>query len=253
MPVQPADGNALLARYKETGDKNIRNELVMMYGNLIRFAAISTRNMYQKYADSEDIVNEAALALMAALDTFDFSRNVKFETYASMKMRGAIIDYIRRQDIIPRGVRRFAKELDAVFGALYTELGREPSTDELAQAMKIPKEKMLKSMAESAAASSLSFEELLYEGDFDVPGKQDGDGIWDVERGMYQKERSKLLAKAIDGLKEQQRLVITLYYYEKLKFSDIAKVLDVSESRVCQIHSKAMMKLKYDMEHYVKA
>ena len=253
MPVQTAEGGTLLARYKETGDRSIRNEIVLQYGNLIRFAAISTRNMYQKFAEPEDIVNEAALALMGAIDTFDPDRGAKFETYASMKMRGAIIDYIRRQDIIPRSLRRFAKELDSVFSNLHAKLGREPTSDELAEAMNLSKEKLLKGMADSAGAASLSFEELLYEGDLELTGDQNSDGIWDVERGLYTKERSKLLAKSIDGLKEQQRLVISLYYYEKLKFSDIAKVLEVSESRVCQIHSKAMLKLKYDMERYIKS
>lgn len=253
MPAQKLDGDVLLARYKETGDKNSRNDIVLAYGNLIRYAAISTRNMYQKYADTEDIVNEAALALMAAIDTFDMERNVKFETYASMKMRGAIIDYIRKQDIIPRAVRRFSKELDMAFSQLYTELDREPTTDELAVFLNLPKDKLLKNMADSASAASLSFEELLYDGDFDISNNKDSDGVWDVERGLYLKERSKILIKAIDDLKEQQRLVISLYYYERLKFSDIAKVMEVSESRVCQIHSKAMLKLKYNIEHYIKS
>ena len=252
MPIQIKDGSELIARYKETGDKSIRNEIVLIYGNLIKYAAVSTRNMYQKYADTEDIVNEAALALMAAIDSFDFERNVKFETYASMKMRGAIIDYIRKQDLIPRNVRRFSKELDSAFSQLYTTLDREPTTDELAEFLKLPKDKLLKYMADSASATSLSFEELLYEGDFDISSTKDSDGVWDVEKDLYLKERNKLLARAIDDLKEQQRHVISLYYYERLKFSDIAKVLDVSESRVCQIHSKAMLKLKYNIEHYIK-
>ncbi len=252
MPEQTQDGSLLIARYKETGDKNIRNEIVLAYGNLIKYAAISTRNIYQKYTDTDDIINEATLSLMAAIDTFDADRNVKFETYASMKIRGAIIDYIRKQDIIPRNIRRFSKELDSAFAQLYASLDREPSTDELAEFLKLPKEKLLKYMSDAASATSLSFEELLYEGDFDISSTKDSDGVWDIERNVYVKERNKILAAAIDGLKEQQRHVISLYYYERLKFSDIAKVLNVSESRVCQIHSKAMLKLRYNIEHYIK-
>lgn len=249
MPVQTAEGSNLLARYKETGDKSIRNELVLQYGNLIKYAALSTRNMYQKFADTEDIVNEAALALMSAIDTYDPQRGAKFETYASMKMRGAIIDYIRRQDIIPRSLRRFARELDTAFSELYTQLGREPSTQELADRLQLSPEKLLRNMADSAAASTLSFEELLYEGDFQL--STDGNESWDVEKDLWRKERGKLLTQAIDCLKEQQRLVISLYYYEKLKFSDIARVLEVSESRISQIHSSAVLKLKYELHHHI--
>ena len=252
MPLQTIDGHSLIAKYKDTGDKNIRNEVVLMYGNLIKYAAISTRNIYQKYCETEDIINEATIALMGAIETFSFDKNVQFDTYASIRMRGAIIDYIRKQDIIPRNVRKFSKELDGAFSYLYGTLGREPSTDEIAEYLRIPKEKLLKYMAEAASATSLSFEELLYEGDFDLSSTKEADGVWDVEKELYLKERNKILAKAIDGLKEQQRHVISLYYYEKLKFSDIAKVLGVSESRVCQIHSKAMLKLRYNIEHYIK-
>jgi len=258
MPVKAAEdnktmsGEEMLRKYRSTKDKALRNEIVLFYQNLIKYAVFMTRNMYQKYADAEDITNEAYLALISAVETFDPDKNVKFESYASMKMRGAIIDYIRRQDIIPRSVRAFAKELENVYSRLYAELSREPSTDELAEAMGIPKEKLLKNMADAAAASSLSFEELLYEGGGEISVSDEGDGVWNIERELYLKERTKMLARAIEELKEQQRLVVTLYYYERLKFSDIAKVLDVSESRVCQIHSKAMLKLKYNMEQYIK-
>ncbi len=257
MPVKAAEdkiisGEEMLRKYHATKDKALRNEIVLFYQSLIKYAVFSTRNMYQKYADAEDITNEAYLALISAVETFDPDKNVKFESYASMKMRGAIIDYIRRQDIIPRSVRAFAKELENVYSKLYAKLSREPSTDEIAEEMGVPKEKLLKNMADAAAASSLSFEELLYEDGSEIFVSDEGGGIWNVEKNLYLKERAKMLAKAIEELKEQQRLVITLYYYEKLKFSDIAKVLDVSESRVCQIHSKAMLKLKYNMEQYIK-
>ena len=242
----------LLEKYRTSGEKRYRNEIVLLYGSLVKYAAIATRNMYQKFCDTEDIVNEATIALMSAIESFDSSKNVKFETYASIRMRGAIIDYIRKQDIIPRGLRKFSKELDSAFSHLYSQLDREPTTDELSEYLKIPKEKLTKAMADSAAATSLSFEELVFEGNFDIPANDDSSGVWEVEKDLYLKERNKILAQAINGLKEQQKNVVSLYYFEKLKFSEIAKVLDVSESRVCQIHSKAMLNLKYSIEKYIK-
>ena len=252
MAVKTEQFTELFTRYKQSGDKKIRNEIVVLYGELLKYAVISTRNMYQKYCDAEDISNEAAIALMSAIESFDPERNVKFETYASLKMRGAIIDYIRSQDVIPRSVRRFSKELDTAFSELYSRLDREPTTDEIAEYLNLPKEKLHQKMADSASASALSFEELILNGETDFSSSEDSSGIWETEKRIYFKERSEILKNAIDCLKEQQKLVISLYYYERLKFSDIAKVMDVSESRVCQIHSKAMLNLRYSLEKYIK-
>ncbi|MCD7730521.1 MAG: FliA/WhiG family RNA polymerase sigma factor [Oscillospiraceae bacterium] len=241
----------ILRKYKETGDKALRNNAVMAYMNIVRYAAMSTRNMYAKYADSEDIINEATIALMSAIDSFDPNKNVKFETYASIKVRGAIIDYIRRQDIVPRNVRRFAREYDAAYSELFSRLDREPTDDELAEYLKLPKAKFDSCMAKSAAAQTLSFEDLVINNNFDLSDDVSEDGVWSAEASLYREEKMKYLAQAIASLKEKERLVITLYYYEKLKFSDIGKVLEVSESRICQIHAQAVAKMKNYMSEYL--
>lgn len=252
MPeMSSADKAELLRSYKETGDKTLRNKVVMEYMNIVRYAALSTRNMYAKYADSEDIINEATIALMSAVESFDFSKNVKFETYASIKVRGAVIDYIRRQDIVPRNVRRFAHDYDAAYAELYAKLDREPTDDELAEHMQLPKSKFESCVAKAASAQTLSFEELVVNNNFDIPDEVSEDGVWSAEASLYREEKLSYLAKAIASLKERERLVVTLYYYEKLKFSDIGQVLDVSESRVCQIHSQAVSKMKRFMSDYI--
>ncbi len=252
MPELTSEEKAeLLRRYKETGDKALRNDIVMAYMNIVRYAAVSTRNMYLKYADTDDIINEASIALMSAVDSFDTSKNVKFETYASIKVRGAIIDFIRRQDIVPRNIRRFAYEYDKAYAELYSELDREPTADELAEHMKLTRSKLESCAAKAAAAQTLSFEEMLLNGGFDIPDDVSEDGVWSAEASLYREEKLKYLAQAIASLKERERLVITLYYYEKLKFADIGRVLDVSESRVCQIHSQAVAKMKSYLADYV--
>ena len=216
----------------------------LAYMNIVKFAAMSTRNMYLKFAETDDIINEATIALMSAIDSYDPNKGVKFETYASIKVRGAIIDFIRRQDFVPRNIRRFAKEYDSAYSILYSELDREPTAQEIADYMKLPVEKLESCTAQAAAAQTLSFEEMVMDGGFDIPDKADEDGMWAAEAGVHRQEKMKYLADAIRSLKERERLVITLYYYEKLRFSDIGKVLDVSESRVCQIHSQAVVKMK---------
>lgn len=253
MAFTPQQLVEIMSRYKETGDKKLRNDLVIGYSNVVKYAVISTRNMYQKYADADDITSEGMLALMAAIDNFDPSKNVKFETYASIKVRGAIIDYIRKQDVIPRGVRKFSREVDATFSRLFSEFGREPTNAEIASAMGITEEKLLKGLAASASAASFSFEEMLESGTMSFGEEKESGGTWEVEKNLHTQERNKMLAKAIDDLNDQQRTVVSLYYYEQLRFSDIAKVMSVSESRVCQIHSKAMMKLRHSLESYIKA
>lgn len=252
MPeMSSAEKAELLRLYKETGDKALRNRVVMEYMNIVRYAALSTRNMYAKYADSEDIINEATIALMSAVESFDLSKNVKFETYASIKVRGAVIDYIRRQDIVPRNVRRFAHDYDAAYAELYARLDREPTDSELAEHMQLPMSKFESCVAKAAAAQTLSFEELVVNNNFDIPDEVSEDGVWSAEASLYREEKLKYLAQAIASLKERERLVITLYYYEKLKFSDIGQVMDVSESRVCQIHSQAVAKMKRFMADYI--
>ena len=242
--------NDLIEQYQKTKDKKLRNLIVMQYTELVKYAVISTRNMYQKFAEPEDISNEAVIALIKAIDTFDLSKGAKFETYASIKMRGAIIDYIRKQDIIPRSVRHFAKDLETAYSHLNSTLDREPTLDDISEYMQIPKDKLMKNMASAAGATTMSFEDLLYENNFDMSSSDDSRGVWENEKGILLEERNTMLAKAVDTLNEQQRNVISLYYYEKLKFSEIAEVMDVSESRVCQIHSKAILKMKSFMDSY---
>ena len=232
------DMSELFDRYRRTPDKSLRNEIVMRSMHIVRYAVLSTRNMYRRYADDDDISNEAVLALMNAVDSFDPSKNVKFDTYASIKVRGAIIDYIRRQDTVPRGVRRFIRDYDSAYSALYTELDREPSREEISARLNVSPDKLDSLLSRSAAANTLSFEELLFDG-FDMA---DENADSSAEAG---------LTAAIDSLKDKERTVITLYYYEKLKYSEIAKVMGLSESRVCQIHTKAVDKLRESISEYM--
>jgi len=250
MITNKIEANELIAKYKETGDISLRNKIILLYGDLVKYIAISTRNLYYKYAEIDDIINEGIISLISALEAFDIQKNVKFETYASIRIKGGIIDFIRKQDFIPRNVRKFSKELDLAYSKLYAELNREPTTAELAEYFEISEEKLRKQMGESASASTLSFEELLYENNFNLAEDSEG-GEWEAEKGLIKTEMSGILAKAIDSLKDKERNVISLYYYEKLKFADIAKVLDVTESRVCQIHSKSMTKLKFFINEYL--
>jgi len=240
----------LFKRYRESGDIDTRNEIVLCYMDTVKYVALSMRNTYAKYGDVDDLVNEGVIALMSAVETFDLNRGVKFETYAALRVKGAIIDYVRRQDWVPRQVRKFGRDLEQAYGTLYSELGRSPSNSEIAEYLGMTREQFAKSLADTARANTLSFEELLFEDNFSfIEGGMTDDRY--ADRELYEKEQRQVIADAITSLKPKERQVVTLYYYEKLKFSEVAKVLEVTESRVCQIHSKAMLVLKKKLEDYL--
>lgn len=241
------DAAAAIREYRETNDINLRNDIVMRYLELVRVIALSLRNVYIKYAGTDDIINEGVIALISAIDTFDLDRGVKFETYANIKIKGAIVDFVRRQDWIPRNVRAFGRELDIAYNELFTKLGRHPKNAELAEHLGLSREKLEKLMAESASAVTLSFEELLYEDNFDI--MESGDL---ADKALYENELKQMIARAIEELSPKARQVVTLYYYERLKFGEIARVLGITESRVCQIHSKAMLFLKRSLADYME-
>ena len=236
-----------IALYKQSGDIALRNEIVLNNMGLVRACALSMRNMYVKFGETDDVVNEGVLALMDAIESFDPSKGAKFETYASLKIRGAIIDYIRKQDWIPRNVRKFSRALDKANSMLYNLNGRVPTTAELAEHLGLDEDKLLKQMAECSCTITLSFEELLYEDNIDEPSVDAPS-----DSGLLRDEMSRELTSAIDELRDKERQVITLYYYKNMKYSDIAKALGVSESRVCQIHTKAVLLLKAKLEPYFK-
>ena len=239
----------LLEKYKQSGDVNVRNEIVLINLELVKIVVGTMRNIYMGYAETDDVVNEGVLALMAAIDGFDVSKGVKFETYATIKIRGAIIDYMRKLDRVPRQVRKLSRQLDETFAKLNSELGRAPTNDELADAMGFTTEQLTRLMANTAGMITLSFEELLYEDNLDKSMTKFGDT---ADARMYEKEKKQVVLNAIAQLSEKEKQVVTMYYYEKLKYSDIAKVLGITQSRVCQIHSKAMLCLKAKLEDYIK-
>ena len=228
---------ALLEEYSMSRSEAVRNEIVLKNLGLVRSCALSLRNTYIKYGEVGDVVNEGVIALMDAI-----------ETYASLKIRGAIIDYVRKQDWVPRPVRKFARDLDNANTILYNQYDRAPTTAELAEYLQISEEKLLRGMADASNTVTLSFEELLYEDNFDDGSVTASES---TDSRLMREELRTVIAGAIEGLKEKERQVITLYYYKSMKYSDIAKVIGVSESRVCQINTKAMLSLKAALEPYI--
>lgn len=236
-----------VALYQQNHEIALRNEIVLNCMKLVRSCVLAMRNMYIKYGSVDDVINEGVIALMDAIESYSPEHGAKFETYASVKIRGAVIDFIRRQDWVPRNVRKFAKELDKANNLLYNEKGRVATTEELADYLKMDVNKLLSRMADCSGALTMSFEELIYEDNIDEPRMADTS-----DSEILREEMISIIAEAIGGLKERERQVITLYYYKNFKYSDIAKALGLTEGRVCQIHTKAILGLKAKLEPYIK-
>lgn len=236
-------GQEMIRRYKQTGDLELRNEIAIHYSPVVTYIASAMRNIYTKFADFDDIVNEGFITLIGAIEQFDLSKKVKFETFASIKLRGAVIDYVRKHDWIPRSSRHMAKLIEEMSAKLSSELGRAATDAEIAQGLNITEQRYYQALSDVNASFTLSYEQLLFETEFDLADDL-GDGVTQAERQLFLEELKGVMAEQIDRLTEKERLVVSLFYYEQLKFSDIAKILEISPSRVSQLHSQALLKLK---------
>lgn len=242
-------------RYAQTKDPALRNELVMHYSYVVKYIVMKMGGMFRGVTDQDDLVNEGIVALMEAVERYDAEREVKFETYASIRVKGAVIDYIRKQDWVPRRVRKNARNLENALSVLWTELGREPTDQELAGYLGITETELHDTVAQSHNASVLSFEELLEDGVASAESAAASLGsVADLpEDALYASELKSVLTKSIDRLPPKEKLVVAMYYFEHLKLREIAQVMQVSESRVCQLHTSALAKMRKNIEPYVGA
>lgn len=248
------DAGKLLDVYKKQGGRELRDSLIVQYLPLVRSAAVQLRNMAGTLLEQEDLVSQGVLALMDCLERYDPSKGAKFETYAFLRIRGSMIDYIRSQDWVPHRARNFQKQVDEAALELASRNMREPDAEEVAEYLGLPAEKVEKHMKYMNHAAVLSFEATLQDmtGIF-AKDELEAEGLeGKPEESLSHKELLQVLTEAVESLGEKERLVITLYYYEELKYAEIAKVLGIGQSRVCQIHTRAVMKLKEQMEAYMR-
>lgn len=248
-----ADPVATMGEYQRTGDIELRNQLVMHYSYIAKTVAAQMRGVTASYAQMEDIVNQGIITLIDCIDKFKPAKGVKFESYAFMRIKCANIDFIRKQDWLPRRVRKAAKDISTAYDELSNQFMREPTTKEIADKLGLSETAVNKHYSEMSNSVMLSFETLLQSSLYGEAGpeKPAGDEFLPEDRLMKTELRQQLI-EAIDSLTEKERLVISLYYYEHLKLYEIAEILKVSESRVCQTHSKAILKMQRRLEKYMK-
>ena len=252
-PEQPQlSGEELLARYKESGDERLKWEIVLRYEHIVKYAAMQVRGVYSSFAEMEDIINEGLITLVKAIDKYDPEKGVKFETYVSKRIRGMVIDLARKQDWMPRNLRKRSKEIDEAISELANTLGRYPTSAEVAQWLEVPVEKYQKDMACIAMNNVISLEALMDVNEFEnlhfEIASRDKNGMPD--QVLEEQEIKDVLVRSINHLQENERLVLSPYYVENLLLRDIAQVMNVSEPRVSQLHTRAIGKLRKEMTEY---
>ena len=242
----------LLRIYKGSGNEELKWPLVMRYMGLVKTIALQVRGVYSSFAQVDDIVNEGLITLAGAVDKFDPDKGIKFETYVSKRIRGAIIDLARRQDWVPRSVRRKARDIDQASVELFSELGRYPTDEEMARRLGVSPEQYQEDLANSSMCSVLSLDAL-----FEDREQNGGTGLPDSgdesrpEDSMLHQELLDTLTHGIESLRENEQTVISLYYHKNLSMKEIAQVMEVSEPRISQLHSRAIQKLKLYMNQYM--
>ena len=235
---------ALWEEYARTKSSKIREKLILEYAGLVKIVA-GRLGMYLGYTvEYDDLVGYGIFGLIDAIDKFELSKGVKFETYASLRIRGAIIDQIRKMDWIPRTIRQKQKKIETAMQELERELGRTPNSEELAKYLEVTVEEVERMISQANLSNLISLDEYLEQGS-DVHTEPSGRSRFDQpEQVVDRQETKRILAEAIDKLTEKEQKVIALYYFEELTLKEISNVLEVSESRVSQLHTKALKKMK---------
>jgi RNA polymerase sigma factor for flagellar operon FliA len=251
--VARVDGDAvavLWEQYQGDGDRRVRDQLILQYSPLVKYVAGRVGVGLPQNVEQADLVSYGMFGLIDAIDKFDPERGFKFETYAMSRIKGAILDELRSMDWVPRSVRAKARRIERAYAELEASLHRSPTDEELAAELGTEVGELQDMVNQISLTGVAALDEML-------AGERGesttlGDTITtDLVPGptdvLEEEETRQLLGRSINGMPEREKLVLTLYYYESLTLAEIGTALGVTESRVCQIHTKAVLHLKSRM------
>jgi RNA polymerase sigma factor for flagellar operon FliA len=239
---------SLWLEYRRTHDQALRDRLIVAYAPLVKYVAGRLGSGLPAHVDEGDLVSYGLLGLIDAIERYDPGRDIKFETFAMARIKGSIIDELRALDWVPRSVRARAREIERAIGELEAKLGRAPTDEEIATKIGVTTEELEESLTDISRSSIAALDELWSVSDAGdqvslIDTIEDTGGTRPAE-ALDETETKELLADAIARLPDREKLVITLYYYEELTLREIGEVLGVTESRVSQLHTKAVLRLK---------
>lgn len=251
-----AQAEQVMLQYKQTNDLELRNQLVEYYSYIAKTVAAQTYTLSSNYAQVEDIVNEGIIAIINCVEKFDPSKGVSFKVYAFKRVRGAVIDFVRKQDWFPRRVRVNARNIMEAHDQLCNQLMREPTDQEMADRLGMTLAEYRKNSCEAANSLIFSFEGVVQsmatggaQNEYSQLVAQGGNL---PESSYAKKELREVLKDAISSLSEREQMVLSLYYFHNVKLSSIAKIMGVSDQRVSQINTRAVLKLKKIMADYIE-
>lgn len=243
----------LLELYQKEQQIEVKQELTMRYLYIVKAIAVQMHNVYAGSMQMEDIINEGVIAIMKGIDRYDPGKDNKFETFISHRIRGLIIDLIRKNDWMPRDYRKQSKAIDDARSHLTDKKGETPSDEEIARYLSMDVKKCRKIQRMSTMVNVLSLDMVMSDDEDKHQAVQlpSSDADSQPEKVYLKGEALKTLTDGINGLKEKEKLVISLYYVEELNMGQIAHIMEVSEPRISQIHSLAIKKLKTYMKNYI--
>ncbi len=237
--------------YRRRQTPELREQIIIEYAPLVKLVA-GRLNMYLGYnVEYEDLVSYGIFGLIDAIDKFDMSKDVKFETYASLRIRGSILDQIRKMDWIPRTVRQKQKKIDEAIKTIEARTGKTAGDEEIAAELGLSEDELLGWQSQLKVTNMVSLNEYVEQGTEPVMDTRGNSHFVQPEELVEQNELKEMLGKAMEQLTEKESKVILLYYYEEMTLKEISRVLSVSESRVSQLHTKALSKMQKIMGNYM--
>lgn len=249
--MRAAEKDKLWESYQKNPSSELREQIILEYVPLVKVVA-GRLSMYLGYnVEYDDLVGYGIFGLIDAIDKYDANKDVKFETYASLRIRGSILDHIRKMDWIPRTVRQKQKKLDEAVKRIEMRTGKNASEEEIAQEMGISEDELIVWQSQLKITNIVSLNEYVEQGMEPTMDARGNSHFIQPEDAVAEEELKKVLEESLQVLTEKERKVITLYYYEDLTLKEISNVLEVSESRISQLHTKALMKMKKTMGPYM--
>lgn len=246
MPQTSVNDQKLWKKWIEERDIDACDELIRMYLPLVEFHVQRIAVGLPKNVNKDDLKSHAYMGLYDAIEKFDHTRDLKFDTYASFRIRGSILDGLRQEDWLPRSLRERSKKVEATMEKLEQKLGRYVTAEEVAETLEITADEVLQVMSESFVANLLSIDEKTNDSDRDETFKNTivDKGTMTPEEQLLKKTTHEDLVQIIESLNDKEQLVISLFYFEELTLTEIGQIMGLSTSRISQIHSKALFRLK---------
>lgn len=249
--MKTVEREKLWGEYQKKPSAELREKIIIEYAPLVKVVA-GRLSMYLGYnVEYEDLVSYGVFGLIDAIDKFDLNKDVKFETYASLRIRGSILDQIRKMDWIPRTVRQKRKKIEEAIRQIETQTGRNATDEEIAKELGIEETELNEWQVQLNVTNVVSLNEFVEQGGEPVMDARNNSHFAQPEEAIQEEELKKVLRESMDLLTEKEQKVILLYYYEDLTLKEISNILEVSESRVSQLHTKALAKMRKKMGNYM--